>query len=70
MDTDKPIQSPLATLTPRERDVLRWVSEGKTNWETAQILGRKPGTVKKHLQRVYRKLGVENRTAAANCLKQ
>jgi len=44
---------------------MHWVSQGKSNWEVAQILGCVEQTVKKHLQHIYRKLGVENRTAAA-----
>jgi DNA-binding CsgD family transcriptional regulator len=51
----------LRTLTPREREVVNWLCEAKTNWAIGQILGCKEGTVKKHLQRVYRKLGVETR---------
>jgi DNA-binding CsgD family transcriptional regulator len=60
----------LATLTPREREIMHWVSQGKSNWEVVQILGCVEQTVKKHLQRIYRKLGVENRMAAANCLRE
>jgi DNA-binding CsgD family transcriptional regulator len=52
-------------LTARERDVLRWVAAGKSNVQIAQILAIRPRTVHKHLERVFRKLGVENRTAAA-----
>ncbi len=52
-------------LTKREEDVLSWVAQGKTNAETARILKITPGTVKVHLERIYQKLGVENRTAAA-----
>ncbi|MEI9895269.1 MAG: LuxR C-terminal-related transcriptional regulator [Chthoniobacter sp.] len=52
-------------LTPREREVLRWVAEGKTNSEIAVILGLTTGTVKLHVERILVKLGVENRTAAA-----
>ena len=52
-------------LTYREEDVLYWVAQGKTNAEAAQILNIAPGTVKIHLERVYEKLGVENRTAAS-----
>ena len=52
-------------LTGRETDVLYWVAQGKTNAETAVILSMAPGTVKIHLERIYRKLGVENRTAAS-----
>jgi DNA-binding CsgD family transcriptional regulator len=63
-----PVVSPqdmMATLTPREREVLGWVAAGKTNVQIAQILGAKPRTVAKHLERIYEKLGVETRTAAA-----
>jgi len=52
-------------LTPREREVLRWVAEGKANAEIAVILGLTAGTVKLHVERILMKLGVENRTAAA-----
>ena len=51
-------------LTARERDVYEWLSCGKSNPEIAAILGRKTATVKKHLERVYAKLGVESRAAA------
>jgi DNA-binding CsgD family transcriptional regulator len=54
-----------APLTPREREVLEWVAAGKTSRDIAAILGAKPRTVEKHLERIYEKLGVENRTAAA-----
>jgi DNA-binding CsgD family transcriptional regulator len=52
-------------LTPREQQVLEWVAEGKTNAEIAQILVAAPGTVRKHLEHIYEKLGVHTRTAAA-----
>ena len=53
-------------LTMREAEVLYWVAKGKTNRDIGDILGSSPATVKKHLERVYVKLGVETRTAAAN----
>jgi len=53
-------------LTLREAEVLYWVAKGKTNRDIGDILGSSPATVKKHLERVYVKLGVETRTAAAN----
>lgn len=53
-----------AGLTAREAEVLRWVAQGKTNVETAIILGTQPATIKKHLERIYVKLRVETRTAA------
>jgi DNA-binding NarL/FixJ family response regulator len=52
-------------LTQREGEVLSWLSKGKTNRDIAQILGLSPRTVDKHLEQIYAKLGVENRTAAA-----
>jgi DNA-binding CsgD family transcriptional regulator len=52
-------------LTRRESEILWWVTEGKTNREIAIILGRSARTVQIHLNNVYRKLGVETRTAAA-----
>jgi DNA-binding NarL/FixJ family response regulator len=52
-------------LTLRESDVLLWIANGKTNREIAQILEMSPRTVNKHLEQIFRKLGVENRTSAA-----
>lgn len=52
-------------LTAREHDVLRWVAAGKTDRDIAAILAISHRTVHKHLQRIYTKLGVETRTAAA-----
>jgi DNA-binding CsgD family transcriptional regulator len=52
-------------LTGREAEVLYWVVQGKINRDIGDILGASPATVKKHLERVYAKLGVETRTAAA-----
>jgi CheY-like chemotaxis protein/DNA-binding CsgD family transcriptional regulator len=53
-------------LTLREAEVLYWVVKGKINRDIADIVGASPATVKKHLERVFAKLGVETRTAAAN----
>ena len=52
-------------LTAREAEVLYWVVKGKTNKDIGDILGSSPMTVKKHLEHVFVKLGVETRTAAA-----
>ncbi len=58
-------------LTAREREVLHWLSGGKTDRDIATILGISPRTVHKHLQRIYEKLGVETRTAAVvRCLNE
>jgi DNA-binding response OmpR family regulator len=64
--SDTPIEfSSELGLTTREGEVLSWLSKGKTNRDIAQILGLSPRTVDKHLEQIYAKLGVENRTAAA-----
>ena len=52
---------------PEMRDnVLRWLARGKSNAEIAATLGISSATVGKHLEHIYPKLGVENRTAAAS----
>lgn len=53
-------------LTHREAEVLYWVIKGKTSPDIGEILGTSPRTVNKHLEHVFTKLGVENRTAAAS----
>ena len=65
--SDAPAPSRLASaaLTPREVEVLSWVSKGKTNRDVADILDMSPRTVNKHLEHVFEKLGVETRSAAA-----
>lgn len=52
-------------VTEREAEVLLWIANGKTNREIGTILSMSPRTVNKHLEQVFRKLGVENRTSAA-----
>ena len=52
-------------LTKQELRVLSWVSLGRTNREIGEILGVSARTVQKHLERIFQKLGVESRTAAA-----
>jgi len=55
---------PPAPLTPREADVLHWLSYGKTDADIAALLAISKRTVHKHLEHIYVKLGVETRTAA------
>ena len=52
-------------MTPREAEVLLWISQEKSNRDIAAILELSPRTVNKHLEQIFTKLGVENRTAAA-----
>lgn len=51
-------------LTEREREILRWIHIGKSNIEVGAILGISPLTVKNHVQKILRKLDVQNRTQA------
>jgi len=51
-------------LTDRERGVLALLCEGLSNQQIAQALGLSPNTIKNHLARVYRKLGVDSRSEA------
>ena len=51
-------------LTPRAAETLLWLSQGKTNSDIATILGITESTVKKHVQEIFEKLGVETRGAA------
>jgi DNA-binding CsgD family transcriptional regulator len=53
-----------AELSPREREVLELVRDGLRNAEIAEALWVSPGTVRKHLENIYEKLGVHTRTAA------
>ena len=55
----------IASLTQRERDVIRLLAAGKTNQEIAASLGTKWRTVSKQLESIFRKLDVQTRTAAA-----
>ena len=52
-------------LTHREAEVLFWISEGKSNHDIGIILGASTGTIRKHVEHIFTKLSVENRTAAA-----
>jgi DNA-binding NarL/FixJ family response regulator len=62
--------TPRVDLTAREVQVLRLVAKGLQNSEVARVLGLTAGTVKVHLQHVYRKLGTEDRTEAVTVALQ
>ena len=53
-------------ITNRESEVYLWLAKGKTNREIAQIIDISPRTVNKHLEQLFRKLAVDNRTTAAS----
>lgn len=55
-----------AGLTRRQKEVLTWVAQGKTNEEIGTILKMSHRTVQKHLENIFTKLGVGTRTAAAH----
>lgn len=57
--------SPVALLTPRERDILDLIVDGAPNKVIARALTLQEVTVKAHLRNMFRKLGVANRTEAA-----
>jgi DNA-binding NarL/FixJ family response regulator len=52
-------------LTPREAEVLYWIAQGKSNPDIATILSTSVRTVHKHVENIFRKLGLETRNAAA-----
>ena len=58
--------SPLLALglTPREAEVLLWLAQGKSNAEISLIIDAMENTVKKHVQHIFEKLGVDSRHAA------
>ena len=53
------------SLTLREAEVLYWLTLGKTNRDISTILNLSPRTVNKHLEQIFQKMGVDNRTSAA-----
>lgn len=64
LEGDESIEHP--ALSPRERDCLRWIAEGKTYWECAMILGLSEHTVRCYLESVRHKLGAANTSHAVN----
>lgn len=58
------------TVTPREREVLHWIGQGKRDAEIALILGIARRTVSKHVEHILAKLGCETRTAALSALNE
>jgi len=55
-------------LSPRERQVVTFIVNGCSNQEIADSLGLRLQTVKNHLSRIYRKLGLPNRVQLAVCV--
>ena len=63
---DRPAAEASATLTAKEREVLRLLAAGRSNAEIAAALYVSAATVKTHLAHIYEKLGVANRHEALN----
>jgi DNA-binding CsgD family transcriptional regulator len=51
-------------LTARQLEIMKWVRQGKTNYEIGVIMDISPFTVKNHLQKIYQRLKVSNRMQA------
>ena len=68
-DGDAPARIASHPLTPREHEVVMLVAEGLTNAQIAERLWISPGTVRRHLQNAFAKLGVHTRTAAVARLR-
>lgn len=54
----------LESMTDRQKEIFRWVKEGKTNWEIAKIIGCSEENVKYHMKNILRIMGSHNRTQA------
>lgn len=64
-ESNEDLLSAAFDLTAREAEVLFWLTLGKTNRDISAILGLSARTVNKHLEQVFQKMGVDNRTSAA-----
>lgn len=62
--SDEPLNRAQQVITAREIEILQWVRDGKSNQEIGLILGISPLTVKNHVQKILRKLVVQNRAQA------
>lgn len=68
LDKASPPQRPMprpVRLSPRERQIITFITDGCSNQEIAARLSLRIQTVKNHLSRIYRKLGVPNRVQLA-----
>ena len=57
--------APRPSVTPRDLEILRLLISGQTNRQIGMQVHLGPGTVRNHLSRIFRKLGVSTRTEAA-----
>lgn len=56
--------TPHDALSERQKEILRWINEGKTNWEIAKILDMTEKNVKYHIEQIFSKLNVTSRNKA------
>ncbi|MEZ5681673.1 MAG: response regulator transcription factor [Erythrobacter sp.] len=68
--TEDPAASRLASLTPAQTRILRYLSEGLLNKQIAYAMDISEATVKAHITAIFRRLGVTNRTQAVLIAKQ
>lgn len=59
-DTNSELEDNFSEITTREKEVLQWIMEGKTNWEISIILSISEGTVRYHITKILRKLNATN----------
>lgn len=64
LELERAAPPPAASVSPREKDVLRWAAHGKSSWETAAILGLTENTVNFYIRNVATKLQAANKTQA------
>ncbi len=62
--SNKAVERVHGALSKREREIVQWVREGKTNQQIGEVLGISALTVKNHVQSILRKLGASNRAQA------
>ncbi len=55
---------PKACLSPREKEVLKWLKEGKGTWDISTLLTISESTVKYHVSNIMQKLDASSRTHA------
>lgn len=60
----RPSTSQHVVLSPREKEILQWMSSGKSNWEISQVVGLSESTVKNHVHRILGKMHAATRAQA------
>lgn len=63
---EAPLLEEVPSITGRQRQILQWICNGKSNYEIGIILDISPLTVKNHVQTIFRKFKVHNRAQAVS----